>query len=138
MRLGTLQVLQLVGMASIACTAHVAVALLARPYLKRLENQAGHGIASFAAVTHVVAALLYASFALWSLPTETLYRVEGRVPFRAEMARAQMDNLLEMLGIFAVLVAIVLMLSFYAIRRVAQRLEPWPGHHTPTPRPYTV
>ena len=126
MRLGTLQLLQVVGMASIACSAHVAVGLLARPYLRRLEELAGHGIASFAAVSHVVAALIYASFALWSLPTESVYEVPRRSPFRVEAARAQIDNLLETLGIFAVLVAITLMFILYAIRRVSHRLQPWP------------
>lgn len=126
MRLGTLQLLQVVGMASIACTAHVAVGLLARPYLGRLEEMSGRGIASFAAVSHVLAALIYASFALWSLPTETAFAVPRRSSFRVEADRALIDNLLETLGIFAVLVAIVLMLSLYAIRRVAQRLQPWP------------
>lgn len=116
MRWTTLQLLQLGSFLLIAIGTHAFMARLRRPFLANLQGVAGAVIRRMAITFEVVAGLLYLAFAAVAVP------FDGVGP----PTSSQVENTLDSVGLFLVLVAVVQLVTLRALHRVAYSLEPWP------------
>lgn len=116
MRWVTLQLLQLGSFLLIAFGTHAFMARVRRPFLASLEGVAGAVVRRMAVTFEVVAGLLYLAFAATAVP------FDGVGPATS----SQVENVLDSIGLFLVLVAAVQLVTVRALHRVAHSLEPWP------------
>ena len=115
-----LQLTQLLLLALIAISCHVLVGRARRPLIASLDGLAAGLMDPLAAISDVVAGLLYIAFAAATVPFDGTRSVG---PLQVE---AMMDSI----ALFAVLVAVVQLSSLAMLHRLAHHLEPWPPRST--------
>lgn len=111
---------ELTVLAGIAVGAHRYVVRRRGPLAEALEKLAGTSMRAVAAIADTVAGLLYAAFALAVVPAA------GESTVRA----AEVESALDTVAVFALLVALVQVVAYLVLYRVAHHLEPWPPHPT--------
>jgi hypothetical protein len=111
-----LQAAEITVLAGIAVGAHRYVVRRRAPLADALEKVAGTAMRAVAAIADAVAGLVYAAFAFAAVPAA------GASPVRA----GEIDATLDTVAAFAVLVAVVQVVTHLVLYRVAHHLEPWP------------
>jgi hypothetical protein len=113
---GSLQILVVVTMLVIGVAAHLGIAHTRRAFVRDLSRLARRRMQPFASLSDVISGLLYVGYAAAVLPFDD-YHVA---------ASYAVESALDLIGLFALLVAALQLLSIWAIHRVAHHLEPWP------------
>lgn len=108
----TPQLIEVVVLFVLGGIVHALVVRLRRPLLLELEKTTGRLTWTAAALTDLVAFLVYAGFVVWLPPP----------PGPA----GHVEDVLDVVGLGAVVLAAVEVAAIAAIHRVAYRLEPWP------------
>jgi hypothetical protein len=111
-----LQAAELAAFAGIAVGAHTYVTRRRRPLADALVATAGTVMRAMVAIADVVAALLYVAFAAAVVPFAGL----------SPVGPGEVDDVLDTVALFALLVAVVQVGGYTLLHRVAGHLEPWP------------
>jgi len=110
-----LRSLELAALAVIAVGAHLWVVWLRRSLMDGLRELAGDVARDLARLSDLTAALIYVSFAAAAVPVGSLRPTSGEV-----------DSVLDTIGLFALVVAVVEVATLFVLHRMAHHLEPWP------------
>lgn len=118
MEWAALRGLEVAAMMVLAVGSHLLVARLAENFVNSLAKVAGGVVRTVAAVGHAVAGLVYIGFAAVSAPFG-----DGVGP----VGEPDLEGVVDAIGVFALLVALVQVVILLTLQRVANRWEPWPS-----------
>jgi cell division protein FtsW (lipid II flippase) len=109
-----LQAAELAAMTGIAVGAHGYVTRRRGPLADALVATAGNSMRAMMAIADVVAALVYVAFA------------SAVIPSTGAVGEREVESVLHTIAAFALVVAVVQVVSQLVLHRVAAHLEPWP------------
>lgn len=111
-----LQVTQAALLVAVAVSARLAMRTIRRPLLGVLKRIGGGAVGVVVATADLATSLVYLAYVAGAIPFET---ARGARAYHYELA-------LDSVALFALVVAVVEVVSLAAIHRVAQHFEQWP------------